>query len=79
MHLIHPTRIIAALLLLSSAALPDDFPYHKPPKEMLDALTAPLTPTVSLSPQRDTVLILQPRIRHSSTRAWRKAERTIAR
>ena len=54
------TLLTAVFLLLSSAALPDDFPYHKPPKEMLDALAAPLTPTISLSPQRDAILILQP-------------------
>jgi dipeptidyl aminopeptidase/acylaminoacyl peptidase len=50
----------AALLLLSSAALPDDFPYQKPPKEMLEVLNAPLTPLVSLSPQRDAVIFMQP-------------------
>jgi dipeptidyl aminopeptidase/acylaminoacyl peptidase len=50
----------AALLLLSSTALPDDFPYQKPPKEMLDALNAPLTPAISLSPQRDRVMLMQP-------------------
>src|ERR1700759_4931527 len=53
-------RIAIALLLFSSAALPDDFPYHKPPQEMLDVLNAPLTPTVSLSPQRDAIIIQQP-------------------
>jgi dipeptidyl aminopeptidase/acylaminoacyl peptidase len=52
--------LAAALLLLSSAALPDDFPYHKPPKEMLDVLNAPLSPTISVSPQRDAIIILQP-------------------
>ena len=59
-RLMRPHLLAATLLLLSSAALPDDFPYHKPPKEMLEVLTAPLTPTISLSPQRDAILILQP-------------------
>jgi dipeptidyl aminopeptidase/acylaminoacyl peptidase len=58
--MMRPNLLAAAVLLLSSAALPDDFPYHKPSQEMLEVLTAPLTPTVSLSPQRDTILILQP-------------------
>ena len=49
-----------AVLLLPAAALPDEFPYHKPPKEMLDVLNAPLTPQISVSPQRDNILILQP-------------------
>jgi dipeptidyl aminopeptidase/acylaminoacyl peptidase len=55
-----PILPAAALLLLSSAALPDDFPYQKPPKEMLDVLNAPSLPIISISPQRDTIIILQP-------------------
>jgi dipeptidyl aminopeptidase/acylaminoacyl peptidase len=55
-----PNVIATALLLFSSAALPDDFPYHKPPQEMLAVLNAPLTPTISLSPQRDAIIIQQP-------------------
>src|SRR5579864_393360 len=53
-------NLLAGLLLLSSAALADDFPYHKPPQEMLEVLNAPLTPLLSVSPQRDAVIILQP-------------------
>src|SRR5690348_1722449 len=49
-----------AFLFLSSAALADEFPYHKPPKEMVDVLNAPLTPLISISPQRDSVILLQP-------------------
>lgn len=32
--------------------------YKKPPKEVLDVLNAPATPTASLNPSRDTVLLL---------------------
>ena len=52
--------LLCLALLFSSAARPDDFPYHKPPQEMLDVLNSPLTPTLSISPQRDAVIILQP-------------------
>jgi dipeptidyl aminopeptidase/acylaminoacyl peptidase len=52
--------VASALLFLSSTALPDDFRYQKPPKEMLEVLNAPLTPAISLSPQRDTVILMQP-------------------
>jgi dipeptidyl aminopeptidase/acylaminoacyl peptidase len=55
-----PNLLAAAFLLLTFSALSDDFPYHKPSKEMLDVLSAPLTPTISLSPRRDAIVIQQP-------------------
>jgi dipeptidyl aminopeptidase/acylaminoacyl peptidase len=58
--MMRPDLIAAAFIVLSFPTLADDFPYHKPPKEMLDVLNAPLIPTISLSPQRDAVIILQP-------------------
>ena len=50
------------LLFLATAAsaLAGDFPYHQPPKEISDALSAPPTPTASVSPQRDYVIFMQP-------------------
>ncbi len=38
----------------------DDFPYHQPPKPVSDVLNAPGSPTVSVSPQRDYAVFLQP-------------------
>jgi hypothetical protein len=52
--------LLPALLFLTSTALPDEFPYRTPPREMLDVLNAPLTPVVSLSPQRDAIIFMQP-------------------
>ncbi|HEY3840558.1 MAG TPA: prolyl oligopeptidase family serine peptidase [Bryobacteraceae bacterium] len=48
------------LLLFSPAAFPDEFPYHQPPREMLEVLNAAPTPAISLSPQRDAIIIEQP-------------------
>src|SRR5215831_6853833 len=49
------------LLLLAAAAfaLAGDVSYHQPPKLISDALNAPPTPTVSVSPQRDYVIFMQ--------------------
>ena len=52
--------LLVFLLLVSSAALADEFPYHQPPREILDVLTAAPSPTISLSPQRDAIIIEQP-------------------
>ncbi|HKD10312.1 MAG TPA: prolyl oligopeptidase family serine peptidase [Bryobacteraceae bacterium] len=48
------------LIATTTFVLADDFPYQKPPKEILDALNAPLTPTISVSPQRDYAILMQP-------------------
>src|SRR6516165_7439152 len=56
--------LLPFLLLATAAfALAGDFPYHQPPKVISDALNAPPTPTVSVSPQRDYVIFMQP-VRH---------------
>lgn len=36
------------------------FHYQKPPKPVMDALNAPLTPLISVSPQRDIAILMQP-------------------
>jgi len=48
------------LIATTTFVLADDFPYQKPPKEVLEALNAPLTPTISVSPQRDYAILMQP-------------------
>jgi dipeptidyl aminopeptidase/acylaminoacyl peptidase len=47
----------AALLLFAGAGLAQDG-YKKPPKEVLDVLNAPVTPTTAVSPAHDNVLLL---------------------
>ena len=47
---------LALLLLLSNFAAAQRG-YKKPPKEVLDILSAPVTPTASISPARDTMLL----------------------
>src|SRR5579863_7700451 len=48
------------ILATTTFVLADDFPYQKPPKAVLDVLNAPLTPTISISPQRDYAIFMQP-------------------
>ncbi|MBV8847685.1 MAG: S9 family peptidase [Bryobacterales bacterium] len=50
------------LLFLATAtfALAGDFSYRQPPKEIVDALAAPAAPTVSVSPQHDYAIFMQP-------------------
>jgi dipeptidyl aminopeptidase/acylaminoacyl peptidase len=51
-------RIAAlALLLLVSTFAAGQTGYKKPPKEILDILSAPVTPTASISPSRDYMLL----------------------
>ena len=53
-------RILSALFLLAvSVLLAEDTFYQTPPKPVADALSAPPTPTVSVSPQRDYAIFLQ--------------------
>ena len=51
------SRAFVALLLFAGAGLAQEG-YKKPPKEVLDILNAPVTPTASVSPARDNVLLL---------------------
>jgi len=55
-------RPTLSLLILATTTfvLADDFPYQKPPQAVLDVLNAPLTPTISISPQRDYAIFMQP-------------------
>ena len=47
---------IFVLLLIASISVAQDG-YKKPPKEVLDILHAPVTPSVSLSPTRDNIML----------------------
>ncbi len=51
------TSLLLILLTVSSLNFAQQG-YKKPPKEVLDVLNAPVTPTASLNPSRDTVLLL---------------------
>ena len=54
-------RIFAlAVLVTSTILVADDFPYQKPPKTIVEALNAAPTPTISVSPQRDYAIFMQP-------------------
>ena len=58
---ISPTKIFAAALavvILTVSASAQEV-YRKPPKEVLDVLNAPVTPTASISPARDTMLLAE--------------------
>src|SRR2546429_6512394 len=48
------------LFSLAPMAVSEDFPYHKPPQEILDILNLPLNPTISVSPSRDYAILMQP-------------------
>ena len=48
---------LVALLLVAGAGRAQES-YKKPPKEVLDILNAPVTPSASVSPARDNVLLL---------------------
>jgi dipeptidyl aminopeptidase/acylaminoacyl peptidase len=54
-----PTTLtsLAVLLLVSSFVAVAQQGYKKPPKEVLDILSAPVTPTGSVSPARDAMLL----------------------
>lgn len=49
-------RVVIALLITVEVGLAQTG-YKKPPKEVLDILNAPVTPTASLSPTRDNILL----------------------
>src|SRR5882762_4350527 len=52
--------ISATLLVITTFVLAGETPYQKPPKEVLDVLNAPPTPTISVSPHRDYAILMQP-------------------
>jgi dipeptidyl aminopeptidase/acylaminoacyl peptidase len=52
------TCVLALSFLLSLTALAQE-PYKKPPKEIIDILDAPPTPRVSMSPARDSMLLIE--------------------
>ena len=54
------THIIRSLILLLLPVICLGQNYKKPPKEVMDVLNAPATPTVSISPTRDRMALLQP-------------------
>ena len=49
--------LLAVLLLVFNISFAQQG-YKKPPKEVLDILNAPVTPTLSISPTRDNVILL---------------------
>src|SRR5918992_4392975 len=53
------TRQTAALFLIAAfvVAAPAQQGYRKPPQDVLDILTAAVTPTASVSPARDSILL----------------------
>lgn len=57
-RLVCPLALLALIFVSSSVALAQQT-YKKPPKEILDVLTAPLTPSASVSPGRDYILLAQ--------------------
>src|SRR5947208_1732598 len=52
-------RIVLCLSLALTVSLYSQEKYRKPPKEIEDVLTAPLSPTVSISPTRDYLMLEQ--------------------
>lgn len=49
--------VLFAVVLLNYVSTSAQQGYKKPPKEVLDILSAPVTPTASVSPTRDTMLL----------------------
>src|SRR6266404_6294470 len=45
-------RRLLPLVLLAIPVLADQLPYQKPPKEILDVLNVPATPTLAVNPNR---------------------------
>lgn len=54
------SRASLAFLLAVSTLRGDALGYQKPPKPVTDALNAPLTPLISVSPQHDIAVLMQP-------------------
>ncbi len=49
-----------AVVLTATILVAEDFPYHQPPKEVMEVLNGLPTPVVSVSPQHDYAIFLQP-------------------
>src|ERR1700722_3331904 len=54
------TLTLLCLLVTTPSVVSAETHYQKPPKEVLDVLNAPLTPTISVSPHRDYAILMQP-------------------
>ncbi len=54
------TVTVLCFLLGARFSFGDDLSYQQPPKVIVDGLSAPLTPLVSVSPQRDFAIFMQP-------------------
>ncbi len=52
--------LYSTLLVITPFVLAGETLYQKPPKEVLDVLNAPLTPVISVSPQHDYAILMQP-------------------
>lgn len=55
LHMRSPLSLCALVLLLASVAAGQG--YRKPPQAVLDVLDSPVTPSVSISPARDRILL----------------------
>ena len=54
------TRSFLLFTAAAITALADDVTYQKPPKAVLDALNAPATPQLSVSPSKTVALLVEP-------------------
>src|SRR6201984_2876650 len=52
--------VLLCLVITTPCVVVGETNYQKPPKEVLDVLNAPLTPTISVSPQHDYAILMQP-------------------
>src|SRR6266404_6383949 len=52
-------RRLLPLVLLAIPVLADQLPYQKPPKEILDVLNVPATPTLAVNPNRTYATLSQ--------------------
>src|SRR6201984_2159616 len=52
--------VLLCLVITTPCVVVGETNYQKPPKEVLDVLNAPLTPTISVSPHRDYAILMQP-------------------
>ncbi|MEZ5426577.1 MAG: prolyl oligopeptidase family serine peptidase [Pyrinomonadaceae bacterium] len=54
------SRIFVLFVIFLSAAVAFGQKYEKPPKEIQDVLDSPVTPSTSVSPAKDKILLLEP-------------------
>jgi dipeptidyl aminopeptidase/acylaminoacyl peptidase len=55
-------RFLVALCLAASMCASAEVPYQKPPKEILDVLNAPATPTPTVNPSKTHILLMERRL-----------------